>query len=164
MEALKLLVDKLSQYNFLTNILPGTVLCLILKHSGYDIIPFDNWFLTGIVFYFIGMVNNRFSSLVIEWICKKIHFTTFAPYKSFVIAEKKDSKITTLSMENNIFRSYISVFTLSLIALLYKNLSSKIIFLAQCQDVFLLVCLLVLFGFSYRKQTNYIRKRVEANQ
>lgn len=100
MEALKLLVDKLSQYNFLTNILPGTVLCLILKHSGYDIISFDNWYLTGI----------------------------------------------------------------SLIALLYKTLSYKIIFLVQYQDVILLVCLLVLFGFSYRKQTNYIRKRVEANQ
>ena len=71
MEVIKLLVDKLSQYNFLTNILPGTVLCLILKHIGYDIIPFENLYLTGIVFYFIGMVNNRFSSLIIEWICIK---------------------------------------------------------------------------------------------
>ena len=46
MEALKLLVDKLSQYNFLTNILPGTVLCLILKHSGYDIISVSYTHLT----------------------------------------------------------------------------------------------------------------------
>lgn len=164
MEALKFLVDKLSQYEFLTNILPGTVLCLILKHSGYDIISFDNWYLTGVVFYFVGMVNNRFGSLVVEWICKKSRFITFTPYESFVMAEKKDSKITTLSMENNIVRSYISVFVLSLIALFYKTLSSEFIFFSRYQDVILLVCLLVLFGFSYRKQTDYIRKRVEANQ
>lgn len=32
MEIIKLIFNKLSQYNFLTNILPGTVLCIIIKY------------------------------------------------------------------------------------------------------------------------------------
>lgn len=52
MEILKLVIDKLSQYNFLTNILPGTVMCVILKYLvGYDLIP-DDYYQAGIVFLF----------------------------------------------------------------------------------------------------------------
>lgn len=54
MDIIKLIFDKLSQYNFLTNILPGTVLCIILKNLvGYDLIPTD-YYQAGIVFLFRG--------------------------------------------------------------------------------------------------------------
>lgn len=50
MEVVKIIFDKLSQYNFLTNILPGTVLCIILKFLvGYNVIP-NNYYQAGIVF------------------------------------------------------------------------------------------------------------------
>lgn len=164
METLKLLIDKLSQYNFLTNILPGTVLCIVLKYLvGYEMFISEDWYLMGIVFYFVGMVNNRFSSLVVEPILKGIHFVDFAPYKDFVSAEKKDAKVTTLSMENNVFRSYVSVFVLSLLAYGYKYGLNAVCPCQMSQELLLIILLLVLFAFSYRKQTTYVRKRVEAN-
>lgn len=164
METLKLLIDKLSQYNFLTNILPGTVLCIVLKYLvGYEIFITEDWYLMGIVFYFVGMVNNRFSSLVVEPLLKCTHFVRFAPYKDFVSAEKKDAKITTLSMENNVFRSYISVFVVSLLAYGYKYGLTAVCPCQMSQELLLIILCLALFAFSYRKQTKYVKERVEAN-
>lgn len=52
MDILKIIVDKLSQYNFLTNIIPGSVLCIILKYvAEVDLIPKEAYS-AGIVFYF----------------------------------------------------------------------------------------------------------------
>lgn len=165
MEGIKTLIDKLSQYNFVTNILPGTVLCLILKYIvGYDLFVTNEWYQMGIIFYFVGMVNNRFSSLVIEWTMKKTKIVEFSKYKEFVAAEKKDSKITTLSMENNVFRSYISVCTISIIASWFKLVAENVSWIDEWKMQFLLVAMLLLFTLSYRKQTSYVRKRVEANK
>lgn len=165
MEGIKTLIDKLSQYNFVTNILPGTVLCLILKHIvGYDLFVTNEWYQMGIIFYFVGMVNNRFSSLVIELTMKKTKIVKFSNYKEFIAAEKKDSKITVLSMENNVFRSYISVCTISLIASLFKLIADNVNWIDEWKMQFLLVALLLLFTLSYRKQTSYVRERVEENK
>lgn len=165
MEGIKTLIDKLSQYNFVTNILPGTVLCLMLKHIvGYDLFVTNEWYQMGIIFYFVGMVNNRFSSLVIELTMKKTKIVKFSNYKEFIAAEKKDSKTTVLSMENNVFRSYISVCTISLIASLFKLIADNVNWIDEWKMQFLLVALLLLFTLSYRKQTSYVRERVEANK
>lgn len=117
----------------------------------------------GIVFYFVGMVNNRFSSLVVEPILKCTHFVNFTTYKDFVSAEKKDAKVTTLSMENNVFRSYVSVFVLSLLAYGYRYGFNAVCPCQMNQELLLIILLLVLFAFSYRKQTKYVKKRVVAN-
>jgi apolipoprotein N-acyltransferase len=116
----------------------------------------------GIVFYFAGLVNGRFSSMFIEWLLvRKLKWIKFAPYSDFVEAEKTDSKITTLSRENNTYRAYISVCFLSILCWVYRLIT-------DCPDVkvivgvsLLLLSLLVLFVLSYRKQTNYVRRRVE---
>ena len=164
MESLNLLIDKLSQYNFLTNVLPGTVLCIVLKYFvGYNLFVAEDWYLSGMVFYFVGMVNNRFGSLVVEPLMKLTHFVKFAPYTDFVKSEKKDTKISILSMENNVFRSYLSVFILSLLAYCYKYGLATICPHQISKEPILLILLLLLFAFSYRKQTKYVRKRVEAN-
>ena len=164
MEGLKLILDKLSQYNFMTNMLPGAVLCIALKYVvGYDLFVSTNWLMVGIIFYFVGMINNRFGSLFVEWFLKTCHIVQFAPYGDFVKAEKEDGKITTLNMENNVFRSYISVCLLAILAWVYKFLCSKWTWLDEQTEWILLVLLLVLFVLSYRKQTKYVRARVEAN-
>lgn len=161
MDGLKLVLDKLSQYNFLTNILPGTVLCILLKYwLEYDVIPSD-YYQAGIVFYFVGMVNNRVGSLIIEPILKKIKFIRFAPYEKFVMAEQKDTKVTLLNQENNTYRSYISVFFILICAYAYLYLEKVISFINSHEIGVLVFILFILFVFSYRKQTSYVRKRVE---
>ena len=161
MEILKLIIDKLSQYNFLTNILPGTVLCIILKYLvGYDLIP-DDYCQAGIVFYFVGMVNSRVGSLVIEPILKAISWVKFAPYSEFLRAEKEDAKLTILSQENNVFRSYISLMFISILGYIYKNCSLDLRLSLNNESLVLIVILFVLFLFAYKKQTSFVRKRVE---
>lgn len=161
MEILKLVIDKLSQYNFLTNILPGTVLCVILKYLvGYDLIP-DDYYQAGIVFYFVGMVNSRVGSLVIEPILKAISWVKFAPYSEFLRAEKEDAKLTILSQENNVFRSYISLMFISIWGYIYKNCSLDLRLSLNNESLVLIVILFVLFLFAYKKQTSFVRKRVE---
>lgn len=162
MDSLKLLIDRLSQYNFLTNILPGSVLCIVLKYMvGYDLFVTEDWYQMGVIFYFVGMVNNRFGSIFVEWVLKETSFVKFASYDSFVLAEKNDDKISILSMENNVFRSYISVCLLSLLAFIFKCIAIKCAWVNELRYIFLLIALLVLFLLSYRKQTSYVLKRIE---
>lgn len=162
MDSLKLLIDRLSQYNFLTNILPGSVLCIVLKYMvGYDLFVTGDWYQMGVIFYFVGMVNNRFGSIFVEWVLKETSFVKFASYDSFVLAEKNDDKISILSMENNVFRSYISVCLLSLLTFIFKCIAIKCAWVNELRYIFLLIALLVLFLLSYRKQTSYVLKRIE---
>lgn len=161
MEIIKVLIDKFSQYNFLTNILPGTVLCIILKYLvGYDLIP-DDYYQAGIVFYFVGIVNSRVGSLIVEPILKTISWVKYAPYHEFLQAEKEDAKLTILSQENNVFRSYISVMFISLIGYIYKNNSLDWQLILRDEHLVLIFALFVLFLFAYKKQTSFVRKRVE---
>lgn len=158
---LKLIIDKLSQYNFLTNIIPGSVLCIIFEYVvGIDVIP-DSAYQAGIIFYFAGLVNGRVGSLIIEWLLKKTNFVKFAPYRDFVEAEKKDPKITTLSQENNTYRAYISVPFISIVFWIYRLIVDRPEIEVIIGVSILLVSLMVLFCYSYRKQTNYVRSRVE---
>lgn len=161
MDIIKTLIDKLSQYNFLTNILPGTVLCIIMKYLvGYNLIP-EDYYQAGIVFYFVGMVNSRVGSLIIEPILKAISWVKFAPYPEFLQAEREDSKLTMLSQENNVFRSYISVMFISVVGYIYKNYSIDWRHFLCDEPLGLIFSLLVLFLFAYKKQTSFVRKRVE---
>ena len=45
-EIIKLLVDRVSQYGFLVNLIPGTALCLLLEWIGYDIIPAEGFYIS----------------------------------------------------------------------------------------------------------------------
>ena len=162
MEIVKVIVEKLSQYNFLTNILPGTVLCILVKYFvGLDIIP-EDYYQAGIVFYFVGMVNGRVGSILIEPILKRTKIVVFAPYSKFISAEKRDDKITILSQENNTYRSYISVAFIALVLYVSTRIMAlKSLTLSIDYKIILLLALFILFLFSYRKQTNFVRKRVE---
>jgi hypothetical protein len=49
------------------------------------------------LYYFIGLVISRIGSLTIEPAMKKTKFVKFAPYKGFVNACAKDTKVELLS-------------------------------------------------------------------
>lgn len=164
MELVKILFDRISQYGFFTNILPGTVLCLVLQYFvGINLIVVDNWYLMGVIFYFVGMINNRIGSLIVGPALKLTRFIRFAPYTDFIIAEGKDEKIITLSMENNIFRSYVSVFLIATISYICKYWFDETVQKFDIKGLIILIILLVLFAFSYRKQTKLIKERIEAD-
>ena len=164
MEIVTKLLDKLSSYQILSYLIPGSVCCVLLKHLvGYDIVHFS-MVENVIICYFVGMVNSRLGSLILYPILKKTKFIKEAEYPDFVAAEKKDSKITVLSDINNVFRSFANVMLLLLCALGIKNIDCISNFVTGNINWIAIISLFILFLFSVRKQTKFVRDRVEANK
>jgi len=164
MEIITKLLDKISSYDFLNYLLPGSVFCVLLKYLvGYDIIAFsmpENL----LICYFVGLVISRFGSLVIREVMKKVGFIVEANYKEFLAAEKVDPKLTVLNAVNNMFYSFASAMTLLVLAYLVKYITIVATFVANHLGLIVIVLLLVLFLFSVRKQTKFIKRRVENTQ
>jgi len=157
------LLNKITSYNIFNYLLPGIVFA-ILAHDflHYPTIQPDI-IIGAFLYYFIGLVVSRFGSLVVEPIFKKSRFVKFADYGDFVAASKKDEKIDLLSEVNNTYRTLCSLFVLILLLKLYAKLEQKLPFLTGWDTTILGALLLVMFAFSYRKQTSYIARRIKAN-
>ena len=166
-EILAQIVEKISSYNIVNNLYPGILFVYVLKIMFGTNLLSNNWFENLIVFYFVGMVLSRIGSIVIEPVMKKIKIIKYAPYQDYVKASSIDPLVGTLSETNNTYRTLLSTF---ICAFVYKFgasinevcLKNKITFLQENKDWILLTVLILLFVFSYVKQTSYVRKRVES--
>jgi hypothetical protein len=161
---MKEILDKISSYNLFNYLLPGVLFAFIAsKMTGINLLQND--LITGaFVYYFIGLVISRFGSLVIEPILKKAKFVSFADYKDFVTVSQSDAKLDTLSEANNMYRTLMSMFLLLILSGIYSWLTLKFPIIKDCSLIILVILLFIMFLFSYRKQTNYITKRIKSNQ
>lgn len=155
-------LEKISSYNLLNNLLPGVIFnyfsktILVINTSGNSL--FENL----VFWYFVGMIISRIGSLIIEPLCKKIGFVIYADYGKFKIACEKDPKIDILLEVNNMYRSFFSLFIIIIFFKIYVVIMEYVPILVMANSMFY-VFLAILFGFSYRKQTHYIKSRVELN-
>ena len=156
------ILEKISAYQFLNYLIPGLIFVYAIEFLGIYDLQDDNEFMMLFGGYFAGMVMSRIGSLIFEKKLLEWKFIEFAPYNDFKKAKSKDSKITILSTENNTYRTLFATFFvlfitygLNLIHCVSVFMHSKWMWLV----VLLLLC--VLFLFSYRKQTSYVRKSVE---
>lgn len=159
---MKELIDKISSYNLFNYLFPGIIFVLFLREiTYYDLIQ-ENNFLGAVLYYFIGLVVSRFGSLIIGKILqsKRLKFIEFADYTEYISASDKDKKIELFSEVNNMFRTLISVFCLLLLSKLYQKISLWLDILQDTSYILLIVALILLFVFSYRKQTGFVIKRV----
>lgn len=160
---MKDLLDKISSYNLFNYLLPGILFVAISKYvTDYNFIQ-DNEFVGAFFYYFIGMVISRFGSLFIEPFLKWTAFLKFSDYKDYVAASKKDEKIELFSEVNNTYRTIISLFLLLLVVRTYNHFQDIWDIPDNITILITIVSVLLLFLFSYRKQTSYITKRIEAN-
>lgn len=160
---MKDLLDEISSYNLFNYLLPGILFVCISKYfTDYNFIQ-DNDFIGAFLYYFIGMVISRFGSLFVEPILKRISFLKFADYKSFIVASKKDEKIELFSEVNNTYRTITALFIILLLLKIYNHFQVLWNIPINITYLIVFVAILVIFLFSYRKQTNYITKRIKAN-
>jgi len=153
------LLEKLTSYNLFNYLLPGIIFSVLLeKTTSYSIIHKDIM-IEAFLAYFIGLVISRVSSIIIEPLLKKIKFVKFADYQDFVLASESDKKIELLSESNNMYRVFISLFFILTIIILYEKFLQNII--TGYTSYIVIIGLLILFLFSYRKQTSYITQRIE---
>ncbi|MBU0466103.1 MAG: hypothetical protein KKF39_00320 [Nanoarchaeota archaeon] len=159
---MKDLIDKLSSYNLFNYLMPGVVFVVLAETlTNYSFVQKD--IVIGIFsYYFIGLVISRFGSLVVEPSLKKISFLKFADYSDFITASKEDEKIDLFSEINNTYRTLCSCFTLLIVLKIVESLSNRFQFIKEWTAFSLVLILLVVFLFAYKKQTDYTRKRVEA--
>ena len=159
---MKELLNKITSYNLFNFLLPGTLFALISQEfTSYPLIQ-ENLVMGAFVYYFIGIIISRFGSLVIEPILKKFSFIKLADYEEFVSASKNDPKITILSETNNMYRTFSSMLILLSLLKLYELIGYKLPVLEENNVLVLIVLLFIMFVYSYRKQTNYITKRIRS--
>jgi len=161
---MKEILDKISSYNLFNYLLPGVLfVCISKQFTDYNFIQ-ENDFIGVFLYYFIGMVISRFGSVIIEPILKKIKFLKFSEYNRYVTASKKDIKLELLSEVNNTYRTLNSMIITLVLFKIFYSIETKFELDSSVSLTILTILVFILFIFSYRKQTNYITKRIYANE
>jgi hypothetical protein len=89
-------------------------------------------------------------------------FLHFSEYQDYIQATKKDKLLEILSEANNMYRTFLSLFFCLAIVKAFEVLTGYYPFLSDWLPTIIVVGLLFLFAFSYRKQTSYISRRVSS--
>jgi hypothetical protein len=154
------LIQKISSYNIFNYLFPGTLFVILLSVlTRYDLSQKD-LLTAAFIYYFIGLCISRVGSLVIEPALKKISFLKFADYHAFMKASAKDPKLEVLSEANNTYRTLCATLVLLIVFKIYEIIEIQTPWLQGDAPYILLGALVLLFFFSYRKQTTYITKRI----
>lgn len=156
------LIAKLSTYDLVNNVIVGTVIyyagayCLNIK-------TLENLSMLGefSIVYFVGLITSRVGSLLIEPICKFLKIVVYAPLEQYYVAEKKDKKISAIVEVNNMYRSFSAGFLMILFVKFISNNWGAVIESLNKENI-LLWCLAIGFILAFRKQTFYVKSRVEA--
>ena len=172
----KSMLEKVSSYNILNNFLPGIIFCYMVKFfTGYELDTGSNWE-NIFIYYFWGLIISRVGSIVIESLLLKItiknkrsrrkeNYIKRAPYEEYSRVSEKQSFIKILNETNNVYRTMISVFMCVLVIKLYEVISTYIYKfvggIGLIEDILFLLGGMLLFIMSYKKQTDYIRERIQ---
>lgn len=158
--------DKISSYNIFNYIVPGAVFMYLLSMIVKINAGLDNVFYNLCFSYFVGLLLSRVGSLIIEPIYKKVGFVKYVEYVEYSKAYKKSNSIDLMNEINNMYRTFSSVFLVLLLIVPLSKLFfghginwSWLFFLDGFFWSFLFV--FILMSFSYRKQTSYIKNKVE---
>ena len=157
------LIKQITSYNLFNYLLPGATFCALMEIMFAYPLVLDNLFAAFFFYYFIGLIISRFGSIIIEPFLKLAKWIHFRPYPHFVAASKLDPKIDQLSESNNVYRTLIS---LPICAAMYHLgvTSSHALGLSDSdRAIVFFAALFILFAISYRKQTAYVCKRIDAN-
>lgn len=154
-------LSKLSSYNILNYLFPGTVSCWFADSQfGYSLIQ-ENIIVGLFLYYFVGMVISRIGSLLIEPVFRWCGFVKNVDYRRFVRASQMDEKVNVLSEMNNVYRTVIAMLVTLAALGGYREISNSYPELQSWNIPILMVILTLMFGAAYRKQSDYIVKRIE---
>jgi len=92
----------------------------------------------------------------------KINLVKYSDYSDYLKASKEDQKIETLLEVNNTYRTIIAMFFSLALFKGFDVLAAKFSMLALFGPYILGLFMMILFIWSFKKQSNYINKRVDA--
>ncbi len=157
------IIAKISSYDIFNNLVPGAITAYLLKYLEIYSVDAGNVASDLLIYYFMGLVIGRIGSLFLEPALKKLGFINYAPYSAYVKASSKDGKLATLLEVNNQYRTILAV-ALTVLCAYFLAYLKRIYDIDPFIIKFLLICFLaVLFLVAYKKQTDFIRRRVESH-
>ena len=157
---MKAILEKLSAYSILGYLLPGSLFVILGERlTSFSLIQ-RSWIAGIVLYYFIGLVISRVGTLIVQPVLERIGFVTEPPYEDYLEASGSDSRIDILSARNNLFRTLCAM----VMMLIGLKIGEKVIGVlpwgADVYDFIMLLGLVVLFLFSYRKQAQEVFRRV----
>lgn len=156
--------EKISSYNLFNYLLPGVLFVTILEKFTAHSLTQENLVIGAFIYYFVGLVISRFGSLFIEPVLRKVSFLKFGDHEDFVSASKNDPKIGTLSEASNMYRTFAAMFFLLMLVKVYEFVEYEFPVIKEWNSYVLVLLLLLMFLYSYRKQTQYITRRIKTNR
>lgn len=154
------LIEKISGYNLLNNLLPGILFCFIAETKLSLVIVPNDIVVALVVYYVVGMIVSRVGSLIVQPVLEFVGL--FKPYDhhKYVAAERSDPKISPLLETANLYRSMVA--TAICLAAIWGWTEIKVHpLLADYSSVLELMGLFLLFLITYLKQLRYLASRVE---
>lgn len=160
---MKDLLDKLSSYNIFNYLFPGILFSIFVDSLTSFHIAQKN-LVTGVfLYYFLGSLVSRVGSLFVEPLFRKSNLMDFASYDDFIKASKVDQKIELLLEVNNMYRTICALMVSVAAVVLYARAATYCPALKAAIHWVVIIGIFALYLLSYRKQTNYIVKRIKAN-
>lgn len=154
--------SKLSSYNIFNYLFPGALLTAYIQYRFMMEPPNFNILVGFFLVYFIGLVISRLGSLLFEWPVEKLLRLEKSQYSLYVKACKEDPATATIAEMLNVYRTLISlmfiVFFISVIFRIIDKITNTELFF----DCVVSLSLAILFILSYKKQFDYVQKRVLA--
>lgn len=157
------LLNRISSYNILNNIIPGAVFVYFLSVLDMGTAPSDNVIERVILYYFCGIIVSRVGSLVIEPVFLKLKLISYKSKSEYIEATKNDDLIAILLENNNIYRSFAGLFLVLLISKGYVLVAHHFCISREISTGLVLLALLLLFAGSFRKQTKHLGSRIDAD-
>jgi len=157
------LLAKLTSYNIFNNLLPGALFCAAASYLGLFHISDTNVVVLIVAYYLVGLIIGRIGSVIIEPLLLRLGWIGYSPYDAFVKASKMDTKLDVLVETNNTYRALLSTAVCLLASLLLAYARKFLPENSILDQATTITAIAFLFFFAYRKQSMYIRKRVEAN-
>lgn len=153
-------IEKLDEYNIFNYLLPGVIFTYLLKYYiGIDIFQ-ENIIEMLLIYYFIGSIISRIGSIILEPILIKCKFIQYASYEDYNKACEKDKKINQLLVVNNMYRTICTGAIVLLVLKILKEIIEKFRISINLTNTILIVLGMLLYLFSYKKQTKFIFQRV----
>lgn len=158
------IINKITSYNLFNYLLPGVLYSISVNHFTRLQLPIENVLEALFVCYFIGLMISRMGALIVKPILVKLtYLPKELPYNKFLDAEQKDSKISILSQEGNVYRTLIALGLSIILSIGIDKLLSD----APISNVWifciLVVLLIVLFIYAYVRQSRFLSERIHNN-
>lgn len=159
--AMEKLLEKISSYNIFNFFFPGAIFSALAEHFHLFGPPSDKIVDRLIWYYFVGLAISRIGSIVVEPMLKAAKIVRYSEYSHFITASSKDEKLAILVEVSNTYRTLLAMLATLAATFAGNSIANHLGWSTPTRELILFAAAILLFGFSFRKQSDFISRRVE---